>query len=251
MIAALSAKIHHVVYAIALTIVGLAATAAFVFVDLHRPPASAQMPPVATSSTESRIDRIERELEAVTFAAPRSLAASDGSVPAYAVPAVTVVRDVPGLSGFSPAQVAQILAGLKAPSVTKIGANLVGPKPKSAPTAPPGWTDAQIGAMSDADVAAIEKVLADPQTHIAVTVTQEERAPTRVGSMFTPDGSGLAFAAARRGRFEIDLGAIVRGSHLSPALQPAYLIPHTSVAVGPFVGYDRQLLYGLAATVHF
>lgn len=238
------AKIHHLFYAVALTVVGLATVWAWTYVATHPKPV------VRVAKSPSRAASIEREVQAVILA-DRALSASRGSAPALSAPAVTVIRDIPGMAGFSAGEVAQILAGLKARTKTVVGAHIVGPKPTSSPAAPPGWTDAQSKALFQADVAATESVLANPQTHIAVTVSQQEVPPSRVGTIYTPDGSGLDVALFRRGHLEGNVGVIRRASHLSPILAPSWMIPHTSLAVGPYVSYDRRILYGISATVHF
>lgn len=243
MLDALLKEVRSIIWAVAV----VAAVGVWGFVELHRPVAHATTP-VASATN------VAREVQAVVEAS-KSIAAASGSAPTFSQPAVAVIRDTPGLQGFTPAQIAQILAGLKPPTreVVAVSSKLVGPSPAPTPTAVPGLTADELRAVYQADKAAVSDVLADPQTHIATTVsvTREEVQPTRVGSLFTPNGSGLGFAVARRKHLEINLGAVIRGSHLSPALQAAWLIPHTSVAIGPSVTYDRRAIIGVAATVHF
>ena len=82
-------------------------------------------------------------------------------------------------------------------------------------------------------------------------MSRKEIAPTRVGSIFTANGAGLGYAAVRKGHFELDLGAVLHGAHLSPIIAPSWLIPHTQLAIGVGIGYDRRVTIGAAATVHF
>ncbi len=215
----------------------------FAFAYLHHHRKVPPSPPIAKTSATSEIQ--------AAILADRLLAASRGSTPALAAPAVTVVREIPGFQGFSGAEVAAMLGALKQKTVEVIGAHLQGPKPIASPSAPPGWTKAQQQALFSTDVAATESVLANPQTKIAVSVTRQPVPPSRVGSIFTTDGAGLGYAAIRKKHFELDLGAVTHGSHLSPVLAPSWLIPHTQLALGLGLTYDRGLHVGVAATVHF
>ena len=210
-------------------------------------------PPTAPSNTPSKgistARKIEREVQGV-LNADRLLAASRGSTPLFSAPAVNVVRELPGMRGFSGAEIASILGALKPATIEVVRAHLSA-LPIPSPTPPPGWTPAQQAALFATDKAATAAVLADPTTKIAVTVSRQEVAPTRVGSIFTANGAGLGYAAVRKGHFELELGAVLHGAHLSPVIAPSWLIPHTQLAIGLGIGYDRRVTIGAAATVHF
>jgi hypothetical protein len=193
---------------------------------------------------------LEREVQAV-LKVDRSLAAARGGAPLSVQPAVAIIHDVPGLQGFSGAQIAQMLSALKPPTVEVIGAHLTSPTPAPLPKAPIGWTDAQVKALFAADRSAVASVISDPQTHIAVTVSRQEVAPTRIGSLFSPIGSGLSYAIVRKKQLELDVGAIQRAGHVSPAFGVGYLIPHTSLSLGPVVTFDNGTKVGASAIVHF
>ena len=199
----------------------------------------------AKPATESSAS-IVREIAAV-IQADRVLAASHGGVPLSAGPAVSVIREA--FPGLSPGEVNAILGALKPTTREVIGATskIIAPTPSPVPMSSP---DAH---LYEIDKAALQDVLNDPNTHIAtaVTVTREEVAPSRVGSAFAPNGSGLSYAAFRRGRFEVNLGLNQRNVHLSPSVGFDYLIPHTSLSIGPRVLYDRGAHYGIEAVVHF
>jgi hypothetical protein len=212
---------------------------AFFVRDLFHKPSGA-LPPVAATPAE-------REIQAV-IDAQKLLAASQGGVPAYAAPAVAVLHDV--MPGFTGAQIASILGALKPKTVTVANAKLVGPTPAPTPT-PGAFTAEQIATLYGADKSAVADVLADPQTHIAVTLSQQEVPVSRVGSMFTSSGAGLGIAVLRHGHWEFNVGAVTRGSHLSPAINPAWMIPHTQLSVGPAFVFDKSLHVGFGATIHF
>lgn len=242
MIQSLLNKLEHIVWGlVVLAVVGI-----WGYVELHRPVNHAT--PVAVAN---RTDPA-REVQAIVEAG-KALAASQGPAPIFAQPAVSVIREaVPGLS---PGQIAQILRGLKPATREVISATskLVGPSPAPKPSPVGALSADELAALEQADKAALTDVLADPKTHIATTVnvTREAVQPTRIGSMFTVNGSGLDLAVVRRGHFEINLGGIVRGAHISPVIQPAWIITGTEVSVGPSLTYDRHLLAGISATVHF
>lgn len=207
----------------------------------HRPPSSALAASVSAT---------QREVQGL-IQAQKALAASQGSTPLFSAPAVGIVSRIPGLRGFTDAQIAQMLAALKPPTVQVIGARLQTHVHATPPPAPAGWTQAQTTALVAADRSAVVSVLNDPKTQIRVSVKRQEVAPTRIGSFFSPTGSGLGYALIRRGHLELDAGIVQRSAHLSPALSFAYLIPHTSLAIGPSVTYDQGAHVGLAAVVHF
>ena len=222
----------------AVLIVGILA-----FAYLHRQPIHSGTVATKTSSVASEVQ--------AAILADRMLAAAHGSTPVLSAPAVNVVREIPGFRGFSGAEIAAMLGALKQKTVEVIGARLNAPTPAPSPTAPPGWTTQQQSSLFATDVAATESVLSNPKTKIAVSVTRAPVPPTRIGSIFTTNGAGLGYAAIRRKHFELDLGAVVHGAHLSPVIAPSYLIPGTQLALGLGLTYDRGLHVGVAATVHF
>lgn len=171
------------------------------------------------------------------------------TVPLTAKPAVDIVSKV--LPGFTAGQISTILAASRAPTVTAVvaTAKLVGPSPAPAPTS----TALDLATIVAADKTAVESVLADPATHIATTVTlsQQEVEPSRLGSAFGADGSGLMYAVLRRNLVDIDVGAVARGAHVSPAIGVSWRIPHTSLSIGPRILYDHGLKPGVQAIVQF
>ncbi len=234
---ALLDRLHHVIWAGALIALGLIGA----FVLLHRPVQPVRAP--ASSAAHSEIQAL--------VAAQNLLSAARGGTPSYLQPAVTVIHDLPALRGFTGAQLAQIFAALRPATVEKIGARLTTSPPSPLPSAPAGWTKQQLLALDHVDQSALQAVLNNPKTKIAVTVTRAPIPPTRIGSMLSPIGSGLGYAAIRDHRFELNLGILARGAHLSPALSPAWLIPGTRVGIGPIVTYDHGVHVAIAATVHF
>ena len=234
---ALLDRLHHVIWAGTLIALGLIGA----FVLLHRP----VQPVHAPSSLASH-----SEIQALV-AAQNLFSAARGGTPAYLQPAVTIIHDLPALRGFTGAQLAQIFAALRPATVEKIGARLTTSPPAPLPSAPAGWTKQQLLALDQVDQSALQAVLNNPKTKIAVTVTRAPIPPTRIGSILSPIGSGLGYAAIRDHRFELNLGILARGAHLSPALSPAWLIPGTRVGIGPIVTYDHGVHVAIAATVHF
>ena len=239
---ALLDRLSHVIWALALVALGAMAA----FVALHRAPVT----PVAHSASTAPKRSIGAEIQALVDA-QNMLAAAHGSTPSYLAPAVTIVHDLPALRGFTGAQLAQIFAALRPATVEKIGARLTTSPPSPLPSAPAGWTKQQLLALDQVDQSALQAVLNNPKTKIAVTVTRAPIPPTRIGSMLSPIGSGLGYAAIRDRRFELNLGILARGAHLSPALSPAWILPGTRVGIGPIVTYDRGVHVAIAATVHF
>ncbi|NNM92295.1 MAG: hypothetical protein HKL92_03050 [Candidatus Eremiobacteraeota bacterium] len=227
----------------AVLIVGILA-----FVYLHHATAPAGGTLAATKPSTAAA--IAREIQGAILA-DRLVAAARGTTPMLAAPAVNVVREIPGMRGFSGAEIAAILGALKPKTVEVIGAHLDVPTPAPSPTAPPGWTSQQQSSLFATDVAATESVLSNPKTKIAVSVTRAPVPPTRIGSIFTTNGAGLGYAAVRKGQFELDLGAALHGAHLSPIIAPSWLVPHTQLGLGVGLTYDHGLKVGVAATVHF
>ena len=220
----------------------IAGILAFAYLHHHATPGTLAAKPSTATAVASEVQ--------AAILADRLVAAARGATPLLSAPAVNVVREIPGMRGFSGAEIAAILGALKPKTVEVIGAHLSA-HPMPSPTAPPGWTASQQAALFATDKAATAAVLADPTTKIAVSVTRAPVPPTRIGSIFTPGGAGLGFAVVRRKQFELDLGAVLHGAHLSPVIAPSWLIPHTQLAIGVGVGYDHRVTIGAAATVHF
>lgn len=245
MINSLLSEMRHIITMLAIIIVASAALFTYGYVELHRP--VQHTTPVSVVTPDPA-----KEVQAIVEAG-KALAASQGPAPIFAQPAVSVIHDV--VPGLTPGEIAQILQGLKPPTREAVSASskLVGPSPAPKPTAVAGLTADELAAIEQADKSALTDVLADPKTHIATTVsvTQEEVQPTRVGSLFSVNGAGLDVALVRKGHFEINLGAIVRGTHLFPVIQPAWMLPGTSVSIGPSFSYDHRFIAGVAASVHF
>lgn len=238
-------ELRHIGYALAAVV----CVSLWAYVEMHLPPST------QPTSSESRLVSVEREVQGVVQALDAFSIARNSVAPIYQQPAISVVREIPGTKGLTDAEIGLILSHLKPTTreVITASSKFVGPSPAPLPSAVPGLSAQEIQAIYEADRAATSSVLADPATHIATTVkvSQEEVQPTRVGSVVSSLGAGLDVSVVRTHHFEMNVGGIVRGVHISPIFQPAWLIPHTSVAVGPAFTFDRGLKAGLSASIHF
>ena len=162
-------------------------------------------------------------------------------------PAIAVIRDSGMVKGLSDAQIAQLLSALKAKTAEKVavGSKLVGPSPAPTPS------DAFFQQVYSADYTATTHALQDTKIKTDVSITRQEVPPSRVGSFISAGGSGISFGIYRHKQYELDLAGVSIGTHISPAVSVQYLLPHTSLGIGPSVIYEHGARIGVAATVHF
>lgn len=193
----------------------------------------------AASQTAKELNAAQKALQA--------LAAQTGPAPLYQQPAITVLREVaPGITrGLTDAQIGQIITGLKKPTapVYRVATVVVPPSPVPSP----GPTASPYDVAYAADVAALQNTRID--TH--VTIDQVEVPPSRVGTIIGSTGAGISYSVVRRGRFDLDLGVVTNASHLSPVLGVVYMIPHTSIGLGPILGYNQGVKYGAGLVIKF
>jgi hypothetical protein len=206
--------------------------------------------PVASPATATAVAHIESEVQAIVKAENLRAASTATTVSFSTAPGAAVLSRVTGLSQ---GQAAAILSASRAPTRTVATATA---KLSVQPTSPPpvlGFTDEQVATIVASDQYAVRSVMNDPTTHIPVTVslTQEEVPPSRCGSTFSPEGSGLTCALLRKNRFEASLALLARGTHLTPAIGAGILIPHTSLSGNLQLLYDRGFKAGVAIHAYF
>jgi hypothetical protein len=189
---------------------------------------------------------VEHEAQAAIDAL-KAVAQAKSGVSVLQQPAVAVIKDTGMVKGLSDAQIAQILSALKPKTVEKVavGTKVVGPSPAPTPS------DALMQQIYAADYSATSNALKDTTIKTDVTISREEIPASRIGSFISASGSGLSFGIVRHKQYELDLAGVERGAHIAPAASVQYLIPHTSLGVGPSVVYDHGARWGIAATVHF
>jgi len=225
----------------AIVVALLAAAFFFVMNRLAPAPVPVHAPVVVFSPSPP-----EHEVQAVIDAL-KTVAESKSGVSVLEQPAVSVIRDSGMVKGLTDAQIAQLLAALKPKAVEKVGVTsaLVGPSPQPYT----GQYTQVYQAAYDADT----KALRDTTIKTNVTITRQEVQPSRIGSMIASGGTGISLAVMRRGQYEADLGLLQpnSGSHLVGAAALTYLIPHTSLSIGPSITYQHGVKYGISAIVHF
>jgi hypothetical protein len=169
------------------------------------------------------------------------------AAPAALAPAITVLKDTGAVGGLTDAQIAQILGALKPKTVEKVAVATA----LKAPTPAPTPVDPVMQQIYSADYAATTKALNETTIKTDVTISRQEVPPSRVGSFVSAGGSGLSLGLIRHGQYELDVAGVLRGAHIAPAASLQYLIPHTSLGLGPAVIYDHGAHPGIAATIHF
>lgn len=206
------------------------------------PPPAPVHDPVAVFSPSP----VEHETQAVIDAL-KVVAQSKGQASILEQPAVAVIRDTGMVKGLSDAEIAQILSALKPKTVEKVsvGTNVVGPSPAPTPS------DAIFQQVYAADYAATTKALQATTINTNVNISREEIAPSRVGSFISAGGAGLSFGIVRHKQYELDLAGVDVQGHIAPAASVQYILPHTSLSVGPSVIYNHGARYGISAVVHF
>lgn len=236
----LHATIRH--YGTLLVSAAVVIVLGFAILQHFAPPPSVVHGPVAVFSPSP----VEREAQA-TINALQSIAAAKSGVSVVQQPAIAVIRDTGLVKGLSDSQVAEILAAFRAKTAEKVavGTTVVGPSPAPTPTS------AAMQLIYDAAYAADTHALADTTIKTSVDITRQEIPPSRVGSFLSAGGSGLSFGIYRHKQYELDLAGVQEDSHISPALSIQYLIPHTSLSVGPSIIYNHGTKAGVAAVVHF
>lgn len=242
----MSAEVHATIRH-ALTVLCILVVASLgLFAILHRvaPPPAPVHGPVAVFTPSP----LEHEVQAL-IDTDKALASKNAGVPVTLQPAVAVIKDTGLTNGLTDAQVSQILAALKPKTVEKVAVHSVLAAPTPAPT-PSSDVYRQIYA---ADYAATTHALKDTKIKTDVTITRQEEAPSRIGSMIASGGTGISYAVIRRKQYEADLGLLQpnSGSHLIGAGAIVYDIPHTSLGIGPSVMYQHGVRYGITAVVHF
>lgn len=214
------------------------------FAVLHHlaPPPAPVHGPVAVFSPAP----VEREAQAAIDAL-RALAQAQSGVSVLQQPAIAVLRDTGAVKGLSNAQIAQLLAALTPKTVERVavGTTVAGPSPAPTPA------DAFFARVYSADYAATTRALKDTTIKTDVRITRQEVAPSRIGSFISAAGSGIAFGIARHAQYELDLAGVERGTHIVPAASLQYMLPHTSLGVGPAVIYDKRFMWGIGAVIHF
>lgn len=238
----LHATIRHIVTVLAAVV--FCTLALFAVLKHFAPPPGPVHAPVVVFSPSP----VEHETQALVDAL-QAMAQSKGGVSVLEQPAVAVVRDTGVAKGLSDAQIAQILSALKAKTVEKVavGSTLVGPSPKPTPS------DAFFQQVYSADYSATTHALQDTKIKTDVTITREEIAPSRVGSIISSMGSGISYAVIRKHQYEFDLGLVepTTGNHLAGTAAIVYDLPHTQLGIGPSITYAHGLRYGISAVVHF
>lgn len=148
-------------------------------------------------------------------------------------------------TGFSPAQGAQILSGTKPHVAQTVTDRIVVPTP--APMATDDLSKTIFNAAYAADTQALNK------TTIKTEIGYQEVPTSRFGSAFIAGGgTGLSYAAIRRGHYELNLAAVLNTSqHAVPAICPGYQIPHTSLSADICGSYDHGFRLSLGAVEHF
>lgn len=206
------------------------------------PPSAPVHAPVAVFTPSP----IEREAEAL-LKADTLFAQRNSGVGATLQPAIAVIKDTGAVSGLTDAQIAKILSALKPSTVEKVAVGTVVKTPTPAPIP----TDSAMRQFYDVAYAADTHALADTTINTNVTISRQEVPPSRVGSFVSAGGSGLSLGLIRKGQYEFDVAGVIRGAHISPAVSAQYLVPHTSLGVGPYVLYDHGAHTGIAATIRF
>lgn len=239
----LHATIRH-----ALTVLGVVFVASVaLFFVLHRiaPPPTPVHSPVAVFTPSP----LQHEVNALKASFDAFAAAHAASPPIYMQPAISVAQKTPACHGLTAEQCGLIMGALKPKTVEKIAVSSV----LAAPTPAPTPSDATYQQVYAADYAATTHALKDTKINTNVTITREEVAPSRIGSMIASGGTGISYAALRRRQYEFDLGLLQpnSGAHLIGAAALIYNIPHTSLGLGPSITYQHGLKYGISAVVHF
>lgn len=226
-------------------IVAVALVAVLFFLHRAAPPPEPVHAPVAVFTAKP----VENETQALIDAFKAGAESTASRVSPLQQPAVTVVRDTGLVHGLTDAQIAELLGALKRKTVEKVavGTKVVGPSPAPTPS------DVLFKSVYDAAYSADTHALHDTTVKTDVTISRQEVAPSRIGSMIASYGTGISFAFVRRGQYECDLGLLQpnAGTHLTGAGACVYNLPHTQLGVGPSVTYQHGVKYGMAAVVHF
>jgi hypothetical protein len=223
-------------------------------------PAKHPVAPVGIAATPAPVPGYARTANDVQTALA-AIAAMRGGTPAYAQPAVSVVeKALPG-TGLTGAQIAQLLGALRPPvqTVAHVQTTVQAPSPKPVYTVPPEMANVSPltseGAYELSRRATVD-ALGDTSITTHVDLTQEERAPSRIGSIVSSSGAGLSWAVVRRGHWDLDLAAVLapNGSYgIKPVVGVIYRIPHTSLGIGPTIGGNGNsgVRPGIGAVITF
>lgn len=235
----LAARAHHFVYAAAF--VAVAFIVAYFFGPVRT---VATMPAVTT--TQTRLDRVASSVERVKRTVDALAAVRAGAVSTFARPAINVVA--PAVGRFlTPAEVSQILAGLgRQRTIPAYRLVVSAPTPRPPPALPAGMTADQAAFTYRMTYNATSAALKNTTLHF--DVTQEPAPPSRVKSAYGLDKSaGIAVAVARRGAFDLDVGATEGNVGTEPFVGVEWRLRGSSVGVLGGVALRRGRLGGFVA----